>query len=280
MGHLKERMSEDLIRYGLRPSTRKQYLHHAESYARHFKRSPEQLGSADIEAWLDHLERKENRPASFRLNALIALKFFYFVTLDRPQVAACFISPVKQAEIRDPLSKSDMKRLFSKVASKLHQTILIVAFGGGLRLDESAGLRTGDIDSQRMLIRLNQYVSAWPKFVPLHPETLDTLRRWWRATRPQGDLLFAARPDSAPLKSGPIQKALREAANHCGFDPAAIDKRLRYSFFIQRLSEADKPRDVMHILRCTSIRPSSGSFIVQQKASSFDACADGKGGRI
>ena len=57
MGHLKKRMSADLLRYGLRPTTRKQYLHHAESYARHFKRSPEHLGSDDIETWIKHLAR-------------------------------------------------------------------------------------------------------------------------------------------------------------------------------------------------------------------------------
>ena len=116
MGHLKERMSEDLIRYGLRPSTRKQYLHHAESYARHFKRSPEQLGTAEIESWIKHLAISEKRPVSFRHQALMALKFLYFVTLDRPQVAACFLFPGKPGPVPDPLSPGNLNQLFGGVA--------------------------------------------------------------------------------------------------------------------------------------------------------------------
>ena len=280
MGHLKDRMSADLTRCGLRPGTRGQYLGYVESYARYFNRSPAKLGAGEIEAYLDHLEKKEKRPAGFRQLALLALKFFYFVTLDRPQVAACFISTGKQEPAPEPLSRSDLDRLISSIASELHKTVLTVALGGGLRLGETCRLQAGDIDGKRMLIRLDSKNSAWPKFVPLHPETLNTLRRWWRSTRPRGDLLFAPRPDSEPLRPGPVQKALRQAASAGGFDYAMIEKTLRYSFFIHRLSGADNPREVMHILRCTSIRPAPVSFITQKKATSFDACAAGKGGRI
>ena len=163
MGHLKERMSADLLRYGLRPTTRKQYLHRAESYARHFNRSPELLGSAEIEAWIKHLARSEKRPVSFRRQALMALKFLYFVTLDRPQVAACFLSPGKPGPVPAPLSPGNLNRLFGGLASELHKTVLAVAFGGGLRIGETCRLRVGDIDGKRMLIRLNTSNSAWPR---------------------------------------------------------------------------------------------------------------------
>ncbi len=280
MGHLKERMSEDLLRYGLRLATRKQYLNHAESYVRHFKRSPDQLGAAEIEAWIRHLARAEKRPDSFRQQALMALKFLYFVTLDRPGVAACFLSPGKPGPVPDPLTKSEMDRLFEGVASELHKTVLIVAFGGGLRLGETCRLRTGDIDSKRMLIRLTSSNSAWPQFVPLHSETLTTLRRWWRDTRPRTDLLFTRDGHDNPLTPGPMQKAIRQAAMDGGFDYTTIEKTLRYSFFRHRLTQADNPREVRHILRCTSIRLVLASFITRKKATSFHACEAVKGGRI
>ncbi len=280
MGHLKERMSADLLRYGLRPITRRQYLNRAESYVRHFKRSPEQLGSAEIEAWIKHLARSEKRLVSFRHQALMALKFLYFVTLDRPQVAACFLSPGKPGPIPDPLSLGNLNRLLDGVTSELHKTVLTVTFGGGLRIGETCRLRTGDIDGKRMLIRLESTNSAWPQFIPLHPETLDTLRRWWRDTRPRTDLLFTRDHDGNPLTPGPMQKAIRQAAIDGGFDYTTIEKTLRYSFFMHRLTQADNPREVRHILRCTSIRPAPASFITRKKATSFHACEAVKGGRI
>jgi len=280
MGHFREKMSADLLRYGLRRGTRKQYLRYVESYARHFRRSPDKLGSDNIEAWLDHLEKRQGKSEKIRQQALIALKFFYFATLDRPGVAACFPPIGTRKPVCELLSKSDVERLFSAIMSPLHQTVLTVAFGGGLRIGETCRLSVGDIDSQRMLIRLDTSNSGWPQFVALHPETLSTLRKWWRIARPQGDLLFLPRPGDEPLRPGPVQTALREAANRCGFDAATIDNRLRHSFFTHRLAQADNPREVMHILRCTSIRPNSESFIAQKKATSFDACTAGKGGRI
>jgi len=280
MGYLKDRMSEDLRKYGLRPVTRGQYLGYVESYARHFNRSPAKLGAGDIEAYLDHLEKKEKRPAGFRQLAILALKFFYFVTLDRPEVAACFLSPGKREPAPAPLSRSDLDRLISSVAPPLHRTVLTVALGGGLRLCEACRLRAGDIDGKRMLIRLDSPNSAWPQFVPLHPETLATLRRWWRDTRPRTDLLFTVDRNGNPPTPGRAQKALRRAASAGGFDCATIEKRLRYSFFAHRLGAAAHPREVMHLLRCTSIRPAPGSFITQKKATSFNACEAVKGGRI
>ncbi len=169
--------------------------------------------TAEIEAWIKHLARSEKRLVSFRHQALMALKFLYFVTLDRPQVAACFLSPGKPGPIPDPLSLGNLNRLLDGVTSELHKTVLTVTFGGGLRIGETCRLRTGDIDGKRMLIRLESTNSAWPQFIPLHPETLDTLRRWWRDTRPRTDLLFTRDHDGNPLTPGPMQKAIRQAAS-------------------------------------------------------------------
>jgi site-specific recombinase XerD len=139
MGHLKERMSADLLRYGLGRGTRKQYLRCVESYARHFRRSPDKLGSDDIEAWLDHLEKRQGKSEKIRQQALIALKFFYFATLNRPGVAACFPPIGTREPVYKLLSKSDVERLFSAIPSPLHQTVLTVAFGGGLRIGDPPG---------------------------------------------------------------------------------------------------------------------------------------------
>ena len=282
MGYLKEKMNADLLRYGLSLETCKRYLYYVESYVRHFNCSPKQLGSTDIEAWLDHLKLRENRSVSFCQNALVGLKFLYFVTLKSPEVVACFIPPTKlqDTEAPIPLSKSDLRRLFDGLPSELHRTILAVSLGGGLHIGEACSLQTGDIDSLRMFIRIPQTISSnsvWPKFVQLHQKTLSTLRQWWRYARVQGDILFDM--ESAGLSSVSMHQALHSAAESCGFDTTAIDKKVRYSFFIHRLSVAKNYREVSHILRCTSYRPAT-NILTQTQVSSFDTSASLQGGRI
>ena len=280
MGDLKERMSADLLRCGLCPGTRKQYLRRVETYARHFQRSPAELGATEVEAYLDHLAKKEERSASFLQQVLIALKFFYFVTLDRPEVAARFLSPIKHKPAPDPFSGHDLDRVISNVTLPLHRTVLTVALGGGLALDEACRLESEDIDSKRMLIRLDAKGSAWPKFVPLHHETLKTLREWWRDTRPQTSLIFTVESDHTPLTFGPVQKALQAALKGSGFEQTSEESVLRYSFFLDRLRRGAHPREVMHLLRYTAIRHVPDRFLAPPTVAPRQTSIDEKGARI
>jgi integrase/recombinase XerD len=280
MGDLKDRMRADLDSYGLRTSTREQYLRHVELCAQHFHRSPDELGTAEIEAYLDYLTKKKGRTATYLQPVVLALKFFYFVTVDRPQVAARFLSPKKQAPAPDPLSSSDLHRLLADVSSPLHQTVLTVSLGGGLGLSEACRLEVGNIDSKRMLIRLNSGNSSWPKFVPLHRETLKTLREWWRDTRPPTARLFTVEPDHTPLTFITVKKTLRAALQESGFQQPIEESVVRYSFFLDRLSRGARPNEVMHLLRQTSIRHIPERFLAPPAVAPWQTSIGEKGTRI
>ena len=254
MGSLKDRMEADLKRYNIPPRTRKQYLSHIDLYVRHFNLSPSKLGANEIEAYFDHLTMIKDGSISQLKDIQTALKFFYFVTLNRPQAAAWLQLPGEDRRVPNPLSSRDLDLLFSNVRSRKHQTILKVSMGGGLRLAETCLLKSGDIDSKRMLIRLHSSTRAWPGFVPLLPETRMILRQWYRAARPQTDLLFGMGSKGIPLTSASVQKALQAAARDSGFELTIEQAVLRYSCFLQRLSKGAGPRDVLHLLRGTSIQ--------------------------
>ena len=261
MGTLKDRMNADLVRYGLSASGRKAYLRCLESYARYFKRSPSRLGANDIEGYLDYVEKTKKRSLNFRQMTFTALRFLYFVTLDRPEAMARFLSPVKQKPAPNPLSSIDLDCLLQNIPSPLHKTILTVSISGGMWLSETCSLRAGDIDSRRMLIHLSSKDDSWPKFIPLHCETLQTLRKWWSITRPQTDMIFGACENYAPITPAQVKSVLRQTAVRCGLEYAVDDTTLRYSFFMHRLSACTHPREIMHLLRCTSIRPTPSSIL-------------------
>ncbi len=279
MGELKERMRADLSRYGLCPGTRKQYLRHVEMYVRHFQRSPAELGAEDIEGYLDHLANQERKSVHVQRQVLTALKFFYFVTLDRPEAAARFLSPRESKPAPDPLSAHDFDRVISRVASPLHRAVLTAALGGGLTLDEACRLEAEDIDGKRMLIRLDARGGAWPRFVPLHHETLETLRDWRRDARPRTSRLFTAAPDKTPLTFGPVQEALRAALRESGFGTTVDESALRHACFCDRLRRGAHPREVMHLLRHTAFRHVPDRFSAPPAAAPCQAGVGGKGAR-
>jgi integrase/recombinase XerD len=280
MGKLKDRMRADLERYGLRVSTREQYLRQVELCAEHFHRSPDRLDTADIENYLDYLATAKNKTEMQRQQTLVALRFFYFVTVDRPEVVARLLTPVDQPAIPRPLPGTDLRRILFNVSSPLHRTVLTVALGGGLGLSETCRLETEHIDSKRMLIRIESATGSWPRFVPLHPEMLNTLRQWWRDTFPASSLLFPVENEYTPLTYGSLTKALRAALKESGFQQPIKDSLLRYSFFLDHLSRGVHPTEVIHLLRFTSIRHVPTRSTAPPASAPCQASIGEKGARI
>ena len=280
MGKLKDRMRADLDRYGLRVSTREQYLRQVELCAEHFHRSPDRLDTADIENYLDYLATTKNKTEMQRQQALVALRFFYFVTSDRPEVVARVLPPVDRAAIPRPLPGTDLHRILTNVSSTLHRTVLTVALGGGLGLGETCRLEAEHIDSKKMLIRIESATGSWPRFVPLHPETLHILRQWWRDTFPASSLLFPVENEYTPLTCGPVMRSLRAALKESGFQQPIKDSLLRYSFFLDHLSRGAHPTEVIHLLRFTSIRHVPMRCTTPSASAPCQASIGEKGARI
>ncbi|AJW97444.1 hypothetical protein BM43_4060 [Burkholderia gladioli] len=140
----------------LADNTQKSYLIQVRSFARHFSRSPELLGPDEIRAWLVYLlEERKLAPAS--LGATIgALRFLYRVTLKRDWSDEDFPLPRKPFRLPVVLSLEEITTFFESVASLKHRTILMTAYAAGLRVSEVVHLKVTDIDSKRMVIRVNQ----------------------------------------------------------------------------------------------------------------------------
>jgi site-specific recombinase XerD len=218
-------MMADMRMRKLAPKTQAAYIRSVRQLAAYLRRSPDTATIEDLRNYQLHLVDRGTSPVS--LNAAITgLKFFFDITLDRGELMA------KMQPVRVPrrlpvvLSPEEVTRLIAASGNLKHQTALSVAYAGGLRAAEVVSLKVGDIDSQRMTLRIEQGKGSKDRYVMLSPVLLNRLRTWWRVARVQGKMLeggwlFPGLNPIDPLTTRQLNRAIHAAAT-----AARIDKRV------------------------------------------------------
>jgi site-specific recombinase XerD len=193
MTPLRQRMTEDMRVRNLALNTQTSYVQQVSLFARHFKKSPELLGPEDIRAYQVYLtEEKKLAPGSI-LIAVAALRFVYKVSLKKNWTFEEVIpAPKKPQKLPVVLSPEEVVHFLGCVGNIKHRAILTTCYAAGLRISEAVSLHPTDIDSQRMVIRVDQGKGQKDRYVMLSPRLLEVLRAWWRLERP--------RPSSKPAK--------------------------------------------------------------------------------
>ena len=154
MGKLRDRMEQDLILKGLAATTRRNYLLYCHKFAAHFGRSPEELGEAEIRAFLMHLIQVEQVSYATYRQILAALKFLYRATLGREwEVNRVPFPRHRQARLPCVLRDDQLRALFAALKSPKYRALFMTCYAAGLRIGEACRLQVGDIDSRRMVIR-------------------------------------------------------------------------------------------------------------------------------
>jgi len=163
-------------------------------------RSPDTASFEDIRRFQLHVAASGvgvgviNRTAS-------ALRFFFRVTLGRYAIVehTHFIHEPRKLPV--VLSPEEVARLLKAAPGLKYKAALSVAYGAGLRAAEVVALKVEDIDSKRMVIRVEQGKGRKDRNVMLSPHLLELLRAWWKAVRPQG-WLFPGRDPNLITLSG------------------------------------------------------------------------------
>ena len=152
---LRQRMIDDMRMRKLAPKTQSHYLRVVRQFAGYLGRSPDTASVEELRRYQLHLVDQGTSPIS--LNAAITgLKFFFDITLDRAELMAK-MQPVRVAQkLPVVLSRDEVARLIAATGNLKHQTALSVAYGTGLRASEVVALKVGDIDSERMTLRVEQ----------------------------------------------------------------------------------------------------------------------------
>ncbi|WP_332698866.1 tyrosine-type recombinase/integrase [Devosia sp.] len=238
---LRQRMIEDMRMRKLCAKTQTGYIRAVRQFAAFLGRPPDTASVEDLRRFQLHLVDQGTSPIT--LNATITgLKFFFDVTLDRGELMA------KMQPVRVPqklpvvLGRDEVARLIAAAPSLKYQTALSIAYGAGLRASEVMALKVGDIDSQRMTLRVEQGKGRKDRYAMLSPVLLERLRAWWRLAHAQGKMLPGGWlfPGLNPMDSLSTRQLNR--AIHAAAEAAQIDKRvsmhtLRHSFATHLLEQ-------------------------------------------
>jgi integrase/recombinase XerD len=216
MTPLRQRMIEDMQIRNLSSHTRDSYLQQVSQFARYFGKSPLELRPDDIRTYQVHLTNEKKLAPSSVLIAVAAIRFLYRVTLKKGWAFEEAIPTCKKPQtLPTVLSPEEVLHLLDCVQSIKHRTILTTCYAAGLRISEAVHLKPTAIDSQRMVIRVEQGKGQKDRYVMLSPRLLDTLRTYWRAVRPV-EWLFPGDHPGRPITTSAVELACKSARRIAG----------------------------------------------------------------
>jgi integrase/recombinase XerD len=248
MTPLRQRMREDMQVRNLSPHTQRAYIENVARFARHFGRSPADLGPEEIRTYQVYLiQERHLAPSSLEI-AVCALRFLYHVTLKRSWSADDVIpAPKKPRRLPVVLSPDEVVRVLACIASPKHRAVLTTCYAAGLRISEAVRLRPRDVDSQRMVIRIEQGKGQRDRYVMLSPKLLEVLRAWWRLSRPTTWLFPGDQPDS-PIGRGAVEQACHHARRRAGLTKPLTPHVLRHCFAVHLLEAGTDVRTIQLLL--------------------------------
>ena len=244
---LRQRMIEDMQVRNLSSSTRDTYLLQVSLFARHFRKSPALLGPEELRSYQVYLTTdKKLSPSSIHI-AVAALRFLYKITLKKQwSLEEALPAPKMPDRLPSVLSRDEVGHFLGCVESLKHRAILTICYAAGLRISEAVHLKTGDIDSQRMVIRVAQGKGHKDRYVMLSPKLLDTLRDHWRIVRPK-EWLFPGYLDQ-PITRHAVGVACREAQRRSGLSKPITPHSLRHAFAVHLLEAGTDVRTIQLLL--------------------------------
>ncbi len=232
---LRQRMIEDMTIRKFAPKTQHDYLQRVKNFAAYLGRSPDRANFEDLRRYQLHLAASGAGVPT--LNQTIStLRFFFKVTLGRPDIVERTAFVHEPSKLPVVLSPEEVARLLDAAPSLKYKTALSVAYGAGLRASEVVALKVSDIDSQRMVIRVEQGKGRKDRYVMLSPHLLGLLRAWWKLARPQG-WLFPGQNRLNPLTTRQLNRACHAAAHRAEIDKRVSLHILRHSFATHLLEQ-------------------------------------------
>jgi integrase/recombinase XerD len=248
---LRRRMLEDMAMRGLREHTQRDYIRFVRSFAAFLGRSPDTATAEDIRRFQVHQHKNGAQPPTIN-SSVSALRFFFTITLDRPDLSRRLVLVRHPRKLPDVLSVEEVGRLLEAAPGAKYKAALGTAYGAGLRVSEVAALKIDDIDSTRMLLRVEQGKGRKDRNAMLSPQLLKLLRLWWSEGRRRNVILphgwlFPGQSRTDPISTRQLHRAVHEAAERAGIRKRVSPHTLRHSF-ATHLLEQDVDIRVIQVL--------------------------------
>jgi integrase/recombinase XerD len=248
MTSLRQRMTEDMQVRNLALNTQTVYLQQVSLFARHFERSPELLGPEHIRDYQVYLTNEKKLAPGSVLIAVAALRFLYKVSLHRNWIFGDIIpAPKKPQTLPVVLSPEEVLRFLGCVHSRKHHAILTTCYAAGLRISEAICLTVPDIDSARMVIRVDQGKGQKDRYVMLSQKLREILRDWWRAEKP-AHWLFPGDIDGRHITRETVELACQKALLLFPIRKPVTPHSLRHAFAVHMLEAGTDVRTIQLLL--------------------------------
>ena len=242
---LRQRMIDDMTARRFKEKVQKDYVRHVRTFAAFLGRSPDTATSEDLRRFQLHMAQQQISAGSINA-AVAALRFFFNVTLERPDLVRHLTTVNTPCRAPVVLSQEEVARLLEAAPGLKVKAALSVAYGAGLRVSEVVALKVSDIDSERMTLRVERGKGQRDRYVMLSPQLLELLREWWRAARPQA-WLFPGQNPVNPMSARQLNRAVHAAKNLAGISKRVSTHTLRHSF-ATHLLEQDVDIRVIQVL--------------------------------
>ena len=256
MTPLRQRMLEDMGIRNLAENTQSAYLRQIIAYAKHFHRRPEDLGPEEVRAYQVYLTKKLGLSPSSVSVATGAQRFLYKVTLKRAWAVEEIPMPKRPFRLPVILSSEEVMHFLDSIVNLKQRAILMTAYAAGLRLSEATHLKVTDIDSQRMMLRVDQGKGRKDRYVMLSPRILEELRAYWKAERPTL-WLFPGDSPGKPITRSAVQQACQRGRRASGIKKLLTPHSLRHAFATHLLESGTDVRTIQLLLGHRSLATTS-----------------------
>lgn len=247
MTKLRQRMIQDMQLHGFAPKTQSSYVNAVKNLANYYGRSPDLLSEEDIRNFFLHMINEKKSARSTVIIHLSGIKFLFEKTLKRPWPVFKLLKPAKSKKLPVVLSYDEVRTVLGLIRSPVQEMALTMIYACGLRLSEGVHLKTGDVDTERMLVWVRNGKGGKDRSVPLPESLLAMLQRYWRKGRPE-PWLFPSRRTNGPMSLGTLQRTFRDAVQQSSVTKPASVHTLRHSYATHLLERGVDLRVIQALL--------------------------------
>ena len=252
MSELRDRMIRDMKLRNLSPETQKGYVYAVAGLAKHYHRSPDQIGPEEIQDYIIFLLNVRKLATGSCQAMMTGLRFFYTVTLGEDS-ARVPLPPIKSSRrLPEILSGNELERLFGVTTNMKHRVLLMTTYAGGLRISEVVHLKVTDIHSDRMMVRVEQGKGRKDRYTLLSERLLGELRTYWKLKHPD-PWLFPGR-SNIPMTRRMAHHIYVAAVKKAGLRRKGGIHTLRHCFATHLLESGVDIRTIQVLMGHSSIR--------------------------
>lgn len=266
MTTLRKKMTEEMQLRRFSANTQESYLRSVKGLACHYQISPDAITAEQLKSYILFLINERKLEWSSINVTTAGLRFFYTEVLGQKDMSLAIPPRKTPRSLPEVFSRSELMALFDSITNIKHRTMLMAAYGCGLRISELINLKVANIDSSRMMVRVEQAKGAKDRYTILSPRLLDELRSYWRTCRPDPEgYLFVNRSTKDRLSSTTPQLIFREAKKKAVIRKNVTFHSLRHSFGTHLLEAGVDIRTIQILLGHSSITTTSRYLHIAQK---------------